>query len=49
MSNVSWPVPYTIAIISQNTRGDTEFFAKVIASFEPSDVKPLVSIRYITL
>ena len=31
------------------TLGDTESFAKVITSFEPSDVKPLASIRYRTL
>ena len=35
--------------ISHNTHDDTESFAKVIASFEPSDVKPLASIRYRTL
>ena len=36
-------------LISNNTRDDTESFAKVITSFEPSDVKPLASIRYMTL
>ena len=35
--------------ISNNTHDDTESFAKVITSFEPSDVKPLASIRYMTL
>ena len=39
----------TLYAISYNTRGDTESFAKVITSFEPSDVKPLASIRYMTL
>ena len=45
MSNVSILVHYTVMHISNNTRDDTESFAKVIASFEPSDVKPLASIR----
>ena len=36
---------YTVGAISSNTRDDTESFAKVITSFEPSDVKPLASIR----
>ena len=49
MSNVSWLVHRTVGVISYDTRGDTEFFAKVIVSFEPSDVKPLASIRFITL
>ena len=39
----------TLVYISYNTRDDTESFAKVIASFEPSDVKPLASIRHWTL
>ena len=46
MSHVSRLVHNTVAAISNNTRGDTESFAKVITSFEPSDVKPLASIRY---
>ena len=49
MSNVSLLVHSTVSVISYSTRGDTEFFAKVIVSFEPSDVKPLASIRFITL
>ena len=49
MSRVSKLVDNTVGIISANTHGDTESFAKVIASFEPSDVKPLASIRYMTL
>ena len=49
MSNVSELVHDTLFYISDNTRGDTESFAKVIASFKPSDVKPLASIRYMTL
>ena len=49
MSNVSRLVHNTLVHISNNTRDDTESFAKVIASFEPSDVKPLASIRYRTL
>ena len=40
---------YTVSAISYNTHDDTESFAKVIASFKPSDVKPLASIRYRTL
>ena len=46
MSRVSWLVDYTVGLISYDTRGDTESFAKVITSFEPSDVKPLASIRH---
>ena len=49
MSHVSWLVHRTVDVISYNTRGDTESFAKVIASFKPSDVKPLASIRHMTL
>ena len=49
MLNVSMLVHTTVSIVSHNTRDDTESFAKVIASFEPSDVKPLASIRYMTL
>ena len=49
MSNVSWLVDGTLKHISNNTRGDTESFAKVITSFKPSDIKPLASIRYMTL
>ena len=49
MSNVSLLVHRTVGVISYNTRDDTESFAKVITSFEPSDVKPLASIRYRTL
>ena len=39
----------TVIVISDNTRDDTESFAKVITSFKPSDVKPLASIRHMTL
>jgi len=49
MSNVSRLVHFTLAQISNNTLNDTESFAKVVASFEPSDIKPLASIRYETL
>ena len=49
MSHVSELVHHTLCYISDNTRDDTESFAKVITSFEPSDVKPLASIRYRTL
>jgi len=49
MSRVSDLVHYTLELISDNTEDDTESFTKVIASFEPSDVKPLASIRYRTL
>ena len=49
MSNVSKLVDDTLFYISVNTRGDAESFAKVITSFEPSDVKPLASIRHWTL
>ena len=49
MSNVSWLVHDTLLYISDNTHDDTESFAKVIASFKPSDVKPLASIRHWTL
>ena len=45
MSNVSRLVHSTVCVISYNTRDDTESFAKVITSFNPSDVKPLASIR----
>ena len=38
-----------LAQISNNTRDDTESFAKVVASFKPSDIKPLASIRNRTL
>ena len=48
-SNVSYLVDNTLCNISNNTRGDTESFTKVIVSFEPSDVKPLASIRHMTL
>ena len=40
-SNVNELVDYTLYYISDNTR-DTESFAKVITSFEPSDAKPLL-------
>jgi len=46
MSRVNGLVHYTLANISVNTIDDTESFAKAIASFEPSGVKPLASIRY---
>ena len=49
MSRVSWLVHNTLCYISINTPDDAESFAKVIASFEPSDVKPLASIRHMTL
>ena len=49
MSRVSRLVHFTLTQISNNTRGDTESFAKIIASFESSDVKPLASIRYWTI
>ena len=49
MSHVSWLVHDTLLYISNNTDDDTESFAKVITSFEPSDVKPLASIRFRTL
>ena len=49
MSNVSWLIHSTLYNIFYDTRGGTEFFAKVIASFEPSDIKPLASIRHLTL
>ena len=49
MSHVSKLVHNTLVYISYNTRDDTESFAKVITSFEPSDVKPLASIRSWTL
>jgi hypothetical protein len=39
----------TLVRISQRTLGDPESFTKVITSFTPADVKPLVSIRNITL
>jgi len=45
MSRVSMLVGYTVDIISNNTRNNPESFANVIASFQPSDVKPLASIR----
>ena len=48
MSRTSELVNYTVGVISNNTENDAESFAKVIASFEPSDVKPLASIRYWT-
>ena len=46
MSRVSLLVHGTLANISYNTVDDAESFAKVIASFKPSDVKPLASIRH---
>ena len=49
MSHVSGLVHGTLFQISYNTRDDTESFAKVITSFEPSDIKPLASIRHMTL
>jgi len=49
VSNVSWLVHSTLACISNSTLNNPESFAKVIASFEPSDVKPLASIHHITL
>jgi len=49
MSRASDLVHDTLLNISDNTHDDTEFFVKVIASFEPSDVKPLASIRNRTL
>ena len=48
-SNVNVFVQGTLYYISVNTRGDAESFAKMIASFEPSDAKPLASIRYLIL
>ena len=45
MSSVSMLVHGTVGVISDNTHDDAESFAKVITSFEPSDVKPLASIR----
>ena len=49
MSHVSRFVHNTLFYISDNTDGNAESFAKVITAFQPSDVKPLASIRYITL
>ena len=49
MSRVSRFVHNTLVYISRNTRGDAESFAKMVTAFEPSDIKPLASIRYITL
>ena len=49
MSHVSMLVHSTLVVISNNTLDDAESFAKVITSFEPSDVKPLASIRHMTL
>ena len=46
MSHVSELVDGTLFHISYNTEDDAESFAKVIVSFEPSDVKPLASIRH---
>ena len=48
-SNVCYLVYLTVGVISNSTRGDTESFVKVITSFQPSDAKPLASIRYLTL
>ena len=49
VSHVSTLVHHTVGAISHNTNGDAESFANVIASFEPSDVKPLASIRLWTI
>jgi len=46
MSNVGRFVHFTVGLISYDTRDDSESFANVIASFKPSDGKPLASIRY---
>jgi len=48
-SLVSRLVHDTLSRISIKTEHDAEYFAKVIASFKPSDVKPLASIHYTTL
>ena len=44
---VSGLVHGTLFKISNNT--DTESFTNVITSFKPSDIKPLVAIRFWTL
>ena len=49
MSHVSDLMDDTLRSISYYTDVDTESFVKVITTFEPSDVKPLASIRYETL
>ena len=46
MSHVSYLVHFTVSEISNSTLCEAESFAKVITSFEPSDIKPLASIRY---
>jgi len=46
---VSYLVKNTFWFISHTTRGDSESFVKVITAFTPTDVKPLVSIRDITI
>ena len=40
---------YTLFEISCDSLGETESFANLITSFKPSDIKPLISIRYMTL
>jgi len=47
--HVSELVHNTFHDIYINTRGDTESFAKVVASFDDTDTKPLASIRFMTL
>ena len=49
MSHASWFVDSTLSYIAYNTLDDTESFAKVITSFELSDIKLLASIRHLTL
>jgi len=46
---VSELVNTTLARISSSTRNDPESFANMIASFKPTDAKPLVAIRSVTL
>jgi len=47
--HVSELVHRTVYEISYNTRGNTESFAKVVASFNVTDVRPLSSICFMTL
>jgi len=49
ISQVSWSLNNIIGLISDDTFYDPESFAKVVASFKPSDVKLLASIRLWTL
>jgi len=48
MSNLGEFVQNTLFYISYDTSDDTESFIKAIITFEPSDVKPLASIRHLT-